>query len=143
MKPKILLRIAAILLVLFAAGHTSGHLGRKKNPDPEGQKVLQAMERYKFTFMGTEQTLDGHMEGYGMGFTFMLVALIGLLWIISIRTENDPKYSQLLLYPILFFMLGNAYVAYRYFFMGPTVFSLIVCLLLVVSMVMLGRRKVA
>jgi hypothetical protein len=141
MTPKILLRVASVLLLLFAAGHTTGHLGRKNSTDPRAQALIREMEDYHFDFKGTSQTLDGHMEGYGIMTTFILVSLAILLWIVSSNLEKNPRYSNKILYPVLLFMIGNGYVAYRYFFLGPAVFSALVVVLIAASIFSLVHAK--
>lgn len=133
MKPKVLLRIASLLLVLFAMGHSTGHYRRKNTTDPAGKAVLRAMEDYQFEFKGKMQTLDGHMEGYGWLVTLVLLSFAALLWIVSSNYEKQPAYSRLILYPFLFFMAGNGIVAYRYFFSGPAVISAVAVLLTVIA----------
>jgi hypothetical protein len=139
MKPKLLLRIASIILLIFTCGHTFGHLTRKNISDPKGLEVMKAMEGYHFNFRGVMQTYDGHMEGYGLDISFILAALSIILWIISGESARAPKFCKKLLFPILFFMLGNAYVAYKYFFHGPTVFSLLISLLLIIAILQLHK----
>ncbi len=142
MRPKILLRISAVLLLLFAAGHSTGHLGRKNNLDAQGKEVIRQMEDYHFVFKGTSQTLDGHMQGYGIIISFILISLASLLWIVSSSIQEAPAFSIRVLIPILFFMMGNGWIAFRYFFLGPGIFSVLVCLLIIVSILLIRREKV-
>lgn len=139
MTVKIILRIASVLLFIFMSGHTIGYLRWRKNPDPKGQDVIKAMNEYQFEFRGSMQTYSGHMEGYGLGYCFVLFSFASLLWIISGKAEANPEYSKLVLYPVLFFAATNIYVAYRFFFIGPALFSTLVTGLVGYAIWKLGR----
>lgn len=92
MKPKLLIRTASVLLLIFLCSHTFGHLTRKNITDTKGLEVLRSMEAHQFNFMGAIQTYDGHMEGYGLDFSLILAALCVLLWIISGETAREPEF---------------------------------------------------
>lgn len=52
MKPKILLRIASILMLLHTAGHTMGALTWSDAPNAAVAQVVKGMETVHFAFMG-------------------------------------------------------------------------------------------
>jgi hypothetical protein len=62
MKPKMLLRIAAIVMVLHLAGHLFGHLTWKTPPTPEQQEVVKEMTTHKFPFMGAVHSMGDYYE---------------------------------------------------------------------------------
>ncbi len=52
MKPKILLGVAAILMLLHAIGHTVGVHSWKNPVDPKHEAVISAMVNDSYLFMG-------------------------------------------------------------------------------------------
>lgn len=52
MKPKLLLRIASIAILIHGLGHIMGHSGWKTPKDPGQQAVVKQMLEYKAPFMG-------------------------------------------------------------------------------------------
>ena len=83
MKPKLLLRIAAIVLFLHAIGHSMGTLTWQK---PDGEipvEVVQKMQEVRFDFMGTENTMASMFSGNGIAGIILLLLMSTILWIIS------------------------------------------------------------
>jgi hypothetical protein len=81
MKPKLLLRIAAILIAIHGVGHTIGHSGWKNAPDPVERQVIGQMTGHKFPFMGAIHSLGDYFEGYGYACSIALLLIAILLWI--------------------------------------------------------------
>src|SRR5260221_12106082 len=80
MKPKILLRIASIIMFLHDIGHTFGHLTWKQSPDPAKQEVIKQMTDNKFPFMGAVRSMSDYYDGYGCALTLALLLIAALAW---------------------------------------------------------------
>ncbi len=80
MKPKILLRIASIIMFLHDIGHTFGHLTWKQSPDPAKQEVIKQMTDNKFPFMGAVRSMSDYYDGYGWASTLALLLIAALAW---------------------------------------------------------------
>src|SRR5580765_7006959 len=89
MKPKLLLRIVAIVMLLHDAGHTFGHLTWKQSPDAAKQEVIKQMTDNKFPFMGAVRSMGEYYDGYGYASTLALFLLASILWIASGVTEQN------------------------------------------------------
>ena len=67
-------RIAALLLVLFCAGHTAGGMLSQKSLGPGADAVFAAMKRVQFNFNGSTCTW------YGFWFALGLMVSVFLLF---------------------------------------------------------------
>lgn len=72
MTATLLYRISALVLVLFAAGHTLGFL-QFKAPTPEGVAVQQAMDNVRFSIGGKTLTYGDFYRGFGLFCTAYLL----------------------------------------------------------------------
>jgi hypothetical protein len=125
MKPKILLRVASIMMFLHTIGHTIGALTWKKDPDPAIQQVVDAMLNNKFIFMGALRSIGDFYEGYGMTMIFVLLLMAVLLWQLSSIIVKHPAPAARLLIPISLALLAIALMEFRYFFLLAGAFTLI------------------
>jgi hypothetical protein len=114
MNSKILLRIAAFLMLFHTLGHTMGALSWKEAPNPAVGQVITAMQTNQFVFMGRTSTIAGFYEGYGVIMIFVLLLISLVLWLLSGQTEN-PLTGRLLI-PIAVFLLLLAVAEFIYFF---------------------------
>lgn len=94
MKPKISLRIASILMLLHAFGHTIGALTWKKAPNATVQQVVDGMQSNHFEFMGRSISLGLFFDGYGFIMIGVLLLLTMLLW--QLATEPNKRTTAML-----------------------------------------------
>ncbi len=113
-----LLRMAAAITLLFAAGHTIG----ATHPRTDGALgvVATAMKSVHFEMFGAERTYWDLFEGYGYTMIAVALFLAVLLWLLSARRVADVR-------PIIFatavVQLAIAVLAFRYFFWAPGLFN--------------------
>ncbi len=119
MKPKLLLRIAAVLTLLHTAGHTMGALGWKKAPDARVAAVITGMQNEHFNFMGRSLTLASFYEGYGFIMIGVFLTVGILLWMLSI----EPVKRIIVLVGLFLIFLGIMELIY--FFPFAAAFSLV------------------
>jgi hypothetical protein len=79
MLAKWLYRIAAIVLVLFAAGHTAGFLAFKP-PSDAGLAVREAMHSVTFQVDGRGYTYEGFYKGFGLFITAEMLFAAFVAW---------------------------------------------------------------
>lgn len=82
MSARLAYRIAAVLLVLFAALHTVGFL-RFKPPTAEGMAVLESMNRVHFAVKGADFSYGGFYIAFGLFVTTYLLFSAYLAWWLS------------------------------------------------------------
>src|ERR1700753_785393 len=80
---KILLRVAAGLMLFHAAAHSIGHSGWKKPKDPLAREVIEKMTGTEFPFMGRIHSMGDYYDGYGYATTLGMLLFVGVLWVVA------------------------------------------------------------
>lgn len=91
MKPKLLLRLGAIIMILHLAGHTFGHLGWRKCTEPVREEVVRHMTEYKFPFMGAIHSIGDYYEGYGWTGGVALFFFAAIMWSLSAASVSESS----------------------------------------------------
>jgi len=138
MSPTILYRIAAVLLVLFAFGHTMGFLSFKP-PSAEGVAVLNAMNSVAFQFEGNERTYGGFYTGFGLTVTVYLLFSAFVAWHLGRHAASQPRIVAPLAWALAAVQLVSLALSVKYFFLIPTVFSALVVACLVWATLLVKR----
>lgn len=139
MKPKLLLRIASLLMLFHMIGHTFGALGWKNAPNEAVGQVITGMETNHFEFMGRPVTLASFYEGYGFSMILVMLLISLLLWILSAETGN--RLSARLLPLLAGFLLMVGILEYVYFFPFAAAFSFLAGLCTLVAL--LSQNKLS
>jgi hypothetical protein len=100
MKPKILLRIAAILIFIHAILHTYGFNTWKEAPDPVYKTIVDGMTGHTFPFMGAVRSLGNFYEGFGYAGSIALLLIAILLWLVSGETNRSANLSKKIIYTV-------------------------------------------
>ena len=116
MKPKLLLRIAAILIFIHGALHTMGFSQWKQDPDPAKQQVIKQMTGQKFPFMGTSRNMGNYYDGFGYASSIALILIAVLLWVVSGELLTNPSLAKKAIVVISFALLCWATDEVIYFF---------------------------
>jgi len=119
MKPRVLLRIAAVLMLLHDVGHTFGALGWAKPPNPKVGMIISGMQREHFDFMGRSATLAQFYNGYGISMIVILLFVAVQLWLLA----TYPVKAMLLLMGI--FLITLVICEYVFFFPFAAIFTAI------------------
>lgn len=130
MKPKLLIRIAAGCLLFFALGHAMGHSSRKDIADEKAQKVIKAMEGYRYNMFGQLRTYDENYTGLSVNLIITLMALVAILWLLSNGVAGSPALIRKLLWPIILCVGGFAITGFLYFFPLPAISCVIALIFL-------------
>jgi hypothetical protein len=91
MKPKLLLRIASIVMILHDVGHMIGSLTWKQAIEPEKQQVIDQMTGHKFPFMGAMRSMGDYYDGYGYASALAILLISIILWIVSGSIVQNPS----------------------------------------------------
>lgn len=119
MRPKLLLRIAAILMLLHTIGHSIGALTSSEPPNPRVGFVIKGMETEHFSFMGRTTTISQFYNGYGIITIFVLLLISVQLWLLA-SIQNKIMVLTLAIYLLL-----TACCEYIYFFPFAALFTLL------------------
>ncbi len=89
MRTTLLLRVASVTSLLFAAGHT---VGGTQEWSPMGETdVLQAMRTHRFDVMGLSRTYLDFYRGFGYTLTVTLLLQAVLLWQLASLARTEPR----------------------------------------------------
>jgi len=119
MKTKLLLRIAAVLMLLHTAGHTMGALSWKEAPNARIAAVVNGMQNEHFNFMGRSLTLASFYDGYGFSMIGVFLLISTLLWMLS----TEPIGRMISVMGLFLLFLGVMELIY--FFPFAAAFSLL------------------
>jgi hypothetical protein len=142
MKATWLYRIAAVLFVLFAAGHTFGFLTFKP-PSAEGQAVMEAMNRVHFQFGSASLTYGGFYVGFGLYVTVYLLLSAFLAWYLSAVARKAPAVIGGLGWVFFGVQVMGLGLSWVYFSGPPVVLSVMVAVCLGWAMVAMPKGEVA
>ena len=126
MKPSVFYRIAAVLLLLFEAGHTSGFPWS----DPKWGVDLGSMRLTHFYIMGFSRTYWDFYVGFGLFVSVFLLLAVVLAWQLS---GLSPEYLALMrstAWAFAFCFAAITVLTWKYFFVVPIVFSIVITLCL-------------
>jgi hypothetical protein len=111
---KPLYRVAAVLFLLFAAGHTAGFLTFR--PDSaDALAVLEGMKRVHFDVNGTSVTWIGFYTGFGLFVSVYLLFSAFLAWRLGSSQKDEANLARTLGWMLFIVQLVNIALCIRYF----------------------------
>ena len=131
MNTTLLLRIASVIALLFAVGHTSGH---PWTPSEElaPAAVVRAMKGVGFDAMGSNRTYWDFYVGFGLSISVYMFAQAAFLWLLAALARTQAAAVRPFVVVLLVSCAVNGYVAWMHIFLLPVVLSavMVVCLAL-------------
>jgi hypothetical protein len=132
-------RLAAVLLVIFCAGHTAGGMLAQKSLGPEADRVFEQMKAVHFDFNGADSTWYGFWFAFGLTVSVFLLLSAIASWRFA---RLEPKHWHVVA-PIAWTLVAshaaNAVLSWRYFFPGAATIATLVTLLLAFGSWRAGR----
>jgi hypothetical protein len=125
MKSTILFRIAAVLFVLFALGHTFGFLSFKP-PTQEGQAVLESMNSVHFEMNGKIFSYGGFYRGFGLSATASMLFEAFLAWYLGRMARRGSPEVKAIGWAFFVWQIVGVVLAWMYFGIPPMVLSVLV-----------------
>jgi len=131
MKASTFYRIAAILLLLFAAGHTLGF--RQSDPAWKADALLDSMHSLHFDVQGFNRTYWDLFQaaGFSVGVFYLFAAI--LAWQFSGLPAQNSSQMRITAWSFAFCFAVITFLSWRYLFLIPLIFSLVITLCLVVA----------
>ena len=132
MKASLLYRIAAVLLVLFAAGHTLGF--RQSDPAWGVDTLLGLMRSIHFDVQGFSRTYWDLFvaAGFSVGVFYLFAAV--LAWqLCGLPAETLAVKLRVTVWAFALSFAAVTVVSWRYLFALPIVFSIVITVCLVVA----------
>lgn len=122
MKSSTLFRIASVLFVLFAAGHTVGFL-RFRAPTPEARAVRAAMDSAVFHVRNSALSYGGFYVGFGLFITAFLAFSAVVAWHLSRLARTDRDAIGWFGWAFFALQLASVALCVTYFSLPQAVFS--------------------
>jgi hypothetical protein len=141
MTATLLYRIAAFVLVLFAAGHTLGFLTFKA-PTPEGIAVQQTMDNVRFHLGSKSYSYGDFYRGFGLFCTAYLLFAAFLAWHLGGMARNTPQSIGALGWVFFGLQVAGIVLSWRYFILPPIIFSAVLSILTGWAAWLVGATKI-
>ncbi|HEV2491376.1 MAG TPA: hypothetical protein VGT03_16350 [Candidatus Acidoferrales bacterium] len=131
MKSQLLYRIVAVLLLLFAVGHTLGF--RKVDPRWGANSVVESMRSFHFQAQGFSRTYWEFYSGFGffvgvfLLFTAVLTWQFGGLPSETLARLSGPAWA------LAGCFIAVTVLSWRYFFIAPIAFSVVIDFFLIMA----------
>jgi hypothetical protein len=137
-----LYRIAAVLFILFAAGHTFGFL-HFKPPTPEASAVFAAMNSVAFPVGSSSFSYGAFYRGFGLYVSAYLLFSAFLSWHLGGLAHNVPQAIGYLGWIFFALQLASLILSWVYFSAIPTIFSAVLafCLAWAAGLVSLRQAR--
>ena len=140
MTAKLLYRVVAVVLVLFAAGHTFGFLSFRP-PSAEGLAVLAAMGNVHFALDGGSYSYAGFYTGFGLMVSAYMLFSAFLAWYLGAISSTQPQTIVALAWGFAALQIVCLVLGWLYFFLVPSLFCLFVSICSVWAAWLLGKAK--
>ena len=129
MKASALYRIAAVLLLLFDAGHTSGFPWS----DPNWRVDLGSMRSTHFYIMGFSRTYWDFYVGFGLFISVFLLLAVVLAWQLGSLPPESLALMRATAWTFALCFAAITLLSWKYFFIIPIVFSIVTTVCLVAA----------
>jgi hypothetical protein len=134
-----LLRIASIVSVLFAGGHT---LGGMQSWSPPGEtEVLRAMRSFRFDAEGVSRSYYEFYLGFGFTISVYMLLQAVVLWQLAAIAKTEPLRARPLIGSFFLASVACAFVSWRFIFAFPVVLAALVAACL--GAALLASRRTA
>lgn len=128
-KAILLYRVASLLFIVFAVGHTVGFLTFKP-PSPEGVAVRDAMQAVHFQVKGSNFTYADFYTGFGLYATVYLLFSAFLAWHLGKLARTAPQTIGSLGWVFVAVQVASLVLSWRYFLVPPVILSALLALCL-------------
>jgi hypothetical protein len=129
MKASLLYRISAVLLLLFAIGHTLGF--RQSDPKWGVDALLGSMRSTHFDVQGFNRTYWDFFVGFGLFVTVFLLLAAIMAWLMGGLPPETLTRTRGIAWTLALCFAAVTVLSWRYFFVIPIVFSLVITVCLI------------
>jgi hypothetical protein len=121
MTATLLLRIASVISILFAAGHSLGGLRKWSPMGPNA--VLEAMTTVYFDTRGAHRSYLDFFLGFGWSLSVFMLLQAALLWQLASLADNQAALVRPMIAVFAVATLATGLIAWRFIFPLPALFS--------------------
>jgi hypothetical protein len=138
MKASLFYRIAAVLLLLFTAGHTFGF--RQNNPEWGADAVLGLMRSVHFNAQGFTRTYWDFFTAFGLFVSVFFLFSAALAWLLGGLPPETLLRVRSIGWALAICFVAITALSWRYVFTTPIVFSMAVTLCLIAAAWLSAQR---
>src|SRR5262245_58237227 len=120
MRASLIYRIASVLLVLFAIGHTLGF--RQTNGMDGADSVVALMQSVHFTVQGFRRNYWDFYVGFGLFVTLFLLLSAALAWQLGSLPREVRARIPVATWGLALCFVGVSILSWSRFFMAPGIF---------------------
>src|SRR5215472_15623285 len=125
-------RIAAVLLLLFAVGHTLGF--RQNNPEWGVSSVIGSMQSVHVNAQGFNRTYWDFFSAFGFFFSVFLLFTAVVAWQLGgLTAASFDAFMRRIAWALAICFVAVTALSWRYAFTTPIVFSTIITVCLIVA----------
>jgi len=121
MKTSVIYRIASVLLVLFALGHTLGF--RRTMPEWGVDSLLASMRAIHFDAQGFNRTYYDFYLGFGLFVSVFLLLAAVLAWQLGTMSREARALIPGVTWAMATCFFVVTVLSWKYFFLAPILFS--------------------
>jgi len=140
MKSWIWLRALAVLLALFAAGHTLGTAAPHVTRGPREAALFADMQGFRFPIMGFDRTYWEFYRGFALTISVLLAAMMVIAWQLASISRRSGRAALPMAITLQCACIGLLVLGRMFFFGGPIVMSAGAVLLSTAAVVALARE---
>lgn len=122
-RARLWLRATAVILALFAIGHTLGTVAPRVTRGAEEAALFRAMQGFRFPVMGFIRSYWEFYRGFAITISVLQVALAIVAWQTATLAGREPRAAVPLAATVLVTCLGLTIVSVAFFFAGPIVMA--------------------
>jgi hypothetical protein len=139
MKASLFYRVAAVVLLLFAAGHTVGF--RQSDPQWGVDGLLGAMRSIHFDIQGFSRTYWDFFVGFGLFVTVFLLFAAVLAWQLGGLPAETLARMRGIAWMFAVCFAAVTVLSWRYFFIVPLVLSIVITVCLIAGAWVSTQKK--
>jgi hypothetical protein len=139
MKASIFYRIAAVVLLLFALGHTIGFRGNV--PEWNAGSVIAAMKATHFNAQGFDRTYWDFFSAFGFLFTVFLLFAAVLAWQLAALPPEVASRTRGITWSLAVSFAAITILSWKYVFTTPLIFSMVVTVCLIAAAFLSSKQK--
>jgi len=139
LRPSLFYRIAAVLILLFAAGHTIGFL--QHDPSWGVDSLLASMKTIHFDIQGFSRSYWEFFVGFGLFVTVFLLLAAVVAWQLGGLPAETLARLRGMRWALAVCFVGLTFLSFRYFFFLPLIFSIVIAVCLIVAAWLKPRVK--
>src|SRR5229473_2871942 len=140
MKASLLYRIASVLLLLFAIGHTLGF--RQSDPAWGVDTLLGSMRSIHFDAQGFSRTYWDFFSAFGLFFSVFLLFAAVLAWQLGGLPAETLAVMRVTAWALAISFASVTALSFRYAFTTPIVFSTLITMCLIAAAWLSAKKPI-